>query len=211
MGEHRPPKDGIMDSERTDVRPVHRAGHLPGSRRHGAPSPMSWRRAYSLLYFEVTTDEVTDSWMPGPLPVRLPDGRHADRSARSTYFQPRAADSLYGRSDGSSICRWHRIIEDHASAGEITALELLSFPRYAPLNTESQQQYRIEYSPNRYLAVMHLPLSETDPLIQLEKAVKLTPENEEGQRQRERYASLLGPSFQIGSQVRRAQSITILT
>ena len=200
-----------MDSERTDVRPVHRAGYLHGSRRHGVPSPMSWRRAYSLLYFEVTTDEVADSWTPGPLPVRLPDGRHADGSARSTYFQPRAADSLYGRSDGSSICRWHRIVEDHASAGEITELELLSFPRYAPLNTESQQQYRIEYSPSRYLAVMHVPLSEIDPLIQLEKAVKLTPENEEGQRLRELYASLLGPGFQIGSQVRRAQTVTILT
>ena len=58
---------------------------------------------------------------------------------------------------------------------------------------------------------MHVPLSEIDPLIQLEKAVKLTPENEEGQRLRELYASLLGPGFQIGSQVRRAQTVTILT
>lgn len=208
MGEHRPPKDG---SDGTDTHPVHRAGHLQGSRPHGVSSPMSWRRAYSLLYFEVTTDEVADSWMSGPLPVRLPDGRHADRSARSTYFQPRAADSLYGRSDGSSMGRWHRVVEDHESAGEITELELLSFPRYAPLSTEIQQQNRIEHGQNRYLAVMHVPLSGTAPLIQLQKAIKLTPENEEGQRQRERYASLLGPSFQIGSQVRRAQSVTILT
>ena len=211
MGEHRPPRDAIVDSDTTGTHLVHRTQHRHGSRRHGAAPVTSWRRAYSLLYFEVTTDEVGDPWTPGPLPVRLPDGRHADRDARSTYFQPRAADSLYGRSDGSSICRWHRVIEDHELTADIIEVELLSFPHYAHLKTETQEQVWIEHSPNRYLAVIHIPLSDTDPLVQLEKAIKLAPENEEGQRQREKYASLLGPSFRIGSQVRRAQSVTFLT
>ncbi|MGH3217461.1 MAG: phage holin family protein [Streptosporangiaceae bacterium] len=109
------------------------------------------------------------------------------------------------------MCRWHRIIEDAGLAGDITELELLSFPRYAPLKTEDQEQGWIERSPDRYLAVMHMPLSSANPLVQLEKAIVLAPENEEGQRQREQYANLLGPGFQIGSQVRRAQSVTVLT
>jgi hypothetical protein len=67
-------------------------------------------------------------WRPGPLPLPAGDGT-ADRAARATYFDERAARVLYGqRSDGTRAHRWvepHREIDDVL---EVEAVELLELP-----------------------------------------------------------------------------------
>ena len=170
-----------------------------------------WRRALALVYFEVTADEVTGSWVPGPLPVEMPDGRCADRGARVTYFQPRATDSLYGPADGSSVCRWHREVEDGGTGIGVTDVELLSLPRYGPVQDAAAGGTASGGGSGRYLAVLHMRLSAADPVGELEGAVRLAPDSEAGVRQREMYTELLGPGFRIGEHVRRAQSVALLT
>ena len=76
------------------------------------------RGLLACVCFEITGPEILPGhWRPGPLPVALPDGRHADRQARSSYFQARAADSLYGTGDRASQLRWHRAADPHPIDG----------------------------------------------------------------------------------------------
>ncbi len=64
----------------------------------------------------------TRGWEPGPLPVPFGEGQRADRDTRSTYFDHRAAEVLYGTA--RSVTRWHRSCDRMvADPIRLTALE----------------------------------------------------------------------------------------
>ena len=187
-------------------------GRAPDASSSPGTGATPWARTHVSLCFEVTTAQVAESWAPGPLPVRLPDGRLADRRARATYFQPRAAASLYGPSHGSPACRWHRTDVDwHGTGGSLRGMELLSFPHYATESQAAPGGAGYANKASRYLAVFHLSLPAEDPISDLEAAVRLAPDNQSGLGRRELYTALLGPGFQIPDKVRRALSVTMLT
>jgi hypothetical protein len=98
----------------------------------------------------------------------VPDGRHADRAARATYFRARAADALYGQSDGSQPRRWHRTSGAAAAAiqgdSTVLAVELLRLPRYA----------RSTPAESRYLCVLHLALDFGDLCVPRISSTALT-------------------------------------
>lgn len=172
-----------------------------------------WVRTIACLYFEVSGPEPkSQEWRLGPLPVSLPNGHQADREARATYFHARAAESLYGPSDGSSATRWYRTSEDWPKqAGLVHGVELLSFPRYASaLGTHSGEQSH-DAQASRFLAVIHLSLSADHPLSELASAVRLDPMDNAGAARRQFYAELIGPGFQISPQVQRAFSVVMFT
>jgi hypothetical protein len=181
-------------------------------RAHPAET-MRWSRAIACLCFEVSGPEVTAGlWRPGPLPVALPDGRHADRLARATYFQARAADALYGSRDGSSTSRWHRAVDGvRIAEGSVLGIELLGFPRYAAGRDAKGGAGTAAGAASRYLCVLHLALDKKDPLGGLTAAVKLNPDDESCVRRRELYAELVGSGFQISPTVRRALSVSMVT
>jgi hypothetical protein len=163
--------------------------------------------------FEVTGPEVVaGSWRPGPLPVTLPDGRHADRHARASYFQARAADSLYGCADGSSAVRWHRqgdgaCIEE----GPVLGIELVRFPHYTAQPELSTGPAGVTSGASRYLCVLHLALDLDDPLGALAAAVRLHPNHQADAQRRGRYSALPGHGFQVPPTVQRALSISMIT
>jgi hypothetical protein len=182
------------------------------ARRHRVQAPR-WSRAVACVCFEITGPEVTAGpWRPGPLPVALPDGRHADRRARASYFQARAADSLYGSPDGSTAVRWHRET-DAARAGEgaVLGIELVRFPRYATAPDVSSGPARAAGAASRYLCVLHLALNLGDPVGSLAAAVRLDPHDPAAARRRDRYAELAGSGFQVPPRVRRGLSVSMIT
>jgi hypothetical protein len=138
-----------------------------------------WTRAVACVCFEITGPEaVPGHWRPGPLPVALPDGRHADRHARSSYFQARAADSLYGQGDRTAQLRWHRSADTHRiDEGAVLGIELLRFPRYATAPGARDSPANGAGAASRYLCVIHLALDLADPLTGLAAAVRLNPAN----------------------------------
>jgi hypothetical protein len=183
---------------------------------HGSPDharATQWSRAVACLCFEVTGPEVTtDLWSPGPLPIALPDGRVADRRARASYFQARAADSLYGSRDGTSPLRWHRTAgTGHIDGGKVLGIELLRFPRYATAPDASSGPTLQAGTGNRYLCVLHLGLDLDDPLGGLAAAVRLHHEDPACAQRRHSYAGLAGSGFQIPPGCRRATAISMIT
>jgi hypothetical protein len=173
----------------------------------------SWVRAATCLCFEVNGPEPPlQGWRVGPLPVRLPNGRQADREARATYFNARAADSLYGPLDGSFSSRWHRIDEKWPEdAGSVQGIELLRFPRYASApESDSRGQGRGDQT-IRYLAVIHLSLPSDNMLSEVAAAVRVDPQDSAGAARRELYVELIGNAFEIPSYVRRTLSVAMLT
>lgn len=184
------------------------------ARSHTRPARQArWSRAIASVCFEVSGPTVADGeWHPGPLPVALPDGRSADCHARSTYFQARAADSLYGAQDGTAPSRWHRTA-DSIRVGEDVLLgsELLAFPHFAALSGGSGQAMEPAGAASRYLCVLHLALNLKDPLASLTAAVHLNPDDVACTRRRELYAQLLGNGFHVPRTVRRALSVTMIT
>jgi hypothetical protein len=173
-----------------------------------------WSRAITCLCFEVTGPAAIlgRHWRPGPLPVPLPDGRHADRAARATYFQPRAAGSLYGPADGSPASRWHQAADGtRITEGSVLGTELLGFPRYATTPGAADGTGHSAGTASRYLCVLHIALDPGDPLGALTAAVRLSPDDEACAGRRERYAGLAGSGFQIPPGVRRALSVTMIT
>jgi hypothetical protein len=163
--------------------------------------------------FEVSGPEVTGgSWHPGPCPVALPDGRRADRLARATYFQARAADALYGRQDGSQPCRWHRAVDGISIGGStLLGIELLRLPGYTTTAAADDHGRASARAASRYLCVLHIALDQDDPLASLAAAVRLDPGDETCAQRRNLYAGLAGPGFQIPSATRRALSVTMIT
>lgn len=185
--------------------------HLAGE--GGRDSDAPWVRTIACLCFEVNGPELgPQGWRTGPLPVRLPNGRQADREARASYFQTRAANSLYGRPDGSAPTRWHRIDGEWPErAGSIHGIELLRFPRYvSALQVESRRQGQDDHT-IRYLAVIHLSLPADELLSELAAAVTLDPWDSAGAVRRQLYAELIGTGFEIPPQFRRAFSVVMLT
>jgi hypothetical protein len=174
----------------------------------------SWDRAITCLCFEVSGPAVLTNgdWRIGPLPVPLPDGRHADRAARATYFQPRTAGSLYGLADGSPASRWHRAADrTRLKEGSVLGIELLEFPRYAAAPESADGAGHTAGSNDRYLCVLHLALDPGNPIGALTAAVRLNPDDEASAGRRERYAGLAGQGFQIPPTVRRALSVSMIT
>lgn len=194
-----------------DRRPRPSAGWA--ARRHVHPARQArWSRAIACVCFEVSGPRVpSGEWHPGPLPVELPDGRCADRSARATYFQARAADSLYGAQDGTAPSRWHRAV-DGVSAGDdmLLGIELLAFPHFATLADGIQQPGVPADATSRYLCALHLSLNLKDPLASLAAAVHLNPDDETCTQRRVLYAELIGDGFQIPRTVRRALSVSMI-
>jgi hypothetical protein len=179
---------------------------------HGPTGPahrVRWARATTCVCFEVSGPEITGgSWQPGPYPVALPDGRRADRLARATYFQARAADALYGRQDGSQPCRWHRAADGISIGGStLLGIELLRLPRYTA--TAAAGGHAV--TATRYLCALHVALDAGDPLGSLAAAVRLDPGDEACAWRRDLYAGLAGPGFQIPPATRRALSVTMIT
>jgi hypothetical protein len=172
-----------------------------------------WSRAIACLCFELTGPPVTgEPWRPGPLPLTLPDGRRADRQARATYFQARAADSLYGSQDGSRVPRWHRTVDGaRVAGGSVLSVELLEFPRYTTRREDSEASGTAAGAASRYLCVLHLDLDKDDPLGSLAAAVRLNPDDARCARRRERYAELAGSGFQVSPATRRSLSVTMVT
>jgi hypothetical protein len=173
--------------------------------RHGQVP--RWSRAVACVCFEITGPAVpAGRWRPGPLPVPLPDGRHADRQARASYFQPRAADSLYGSPDGSSPVRWHRHDDAaHVEEGSVLGIELVRF------HTARPQAGRGHSDASRYLCVLHLALDPGGALDGLAVAVRLHPHHPADAQRRTRYAALAGDEFHIPPTVHRALSVSMLT
>ena len=174
---------------------------------------MRWARAVTCLCFEVSGPEINEgSWQPGPYPVALPDGRRADRLARATYFQPRAADALYGRQDGSQPSRWHRAADGITIGGStLLGIELLHLPRYATSAAAADHSGTSARAASRYLCVFHVALDADDPLGGLAAAVRLDPGDEACAGRRDLYAELAGPGFQIPAATRRALAVTMIT
>jgi hypothetical protein len=144
--------------------------------------------------------------------VPLPDGRHADRAARATYFQARAADSLYGPADGTPTSRWHRAADRaQITEGSVLGIELLGFPRYATAPEAAGGTAPAACTPGRYLCVLHLALDHGNPVGALTAAVRLNLDDQTCAERRERYADLVGSGFQIPPAVRRALSVSLIT
>lgn len=192
------------------------AGEPPSSRRaHESYRGRGelWARTIACLCFEVSGPEPDpDEWTPGPLPVRLPNGRLADRAARATYFHARAAESLYGPRDGSSPTRWYRTGEEWPEhVGLVQSVELLRFPRYASALQAQGNGRDCDGKVTRYLAVIHLSLPANDLLNKLAAAVRLDPMDSAGAARRRLYAEHLGTGFEVAAQVQRALSVVMLT
>ena len=188
--------------------------HKAPAHPHAHPAPKEvWSRTIACVCFEVSGPQVTAaSWRPGPLPVALPDGRHADRFARATYFQARAADSLYGLPDGSASSRWHRLPGRVLIEGNcVLGIELLGFPHFATAPQATDATGTGTSAAGRYLCVLHLALNEEDPLGGLAAAVRLNPDDETCAQRRDVYAELVGPGFQILPTARRALSLSMIT
>jgi len=183
-----------------------RAQSRPGDRTH-------WSRAIACLCFELTGPQISAGpWLPGPFPVPLPDGRPADRPARATYFQPRAADVLYGPHDDSSPCRWHQPAEgERVGADAVLGIELLRLPHFTSTQAATSHAGTAAGAADRYLGVLHLTLDRDDPVASLAAAVRLDPADESCAQRRDRYAQLAGPGFQIPPAARRALAVTMLT
>lgn len=145
--------------------------------------------------------------------MELPNGHRADRLARSTYFQTRTADSLYGPADSSEACRWHRVSQASVSDGSVLGVELLGFPHYASATepTAHGQKRTSSRAVRRYLCVLHLALDLQAPFEALAVAVRLDPEDALGLQRRESYEEILGIGFEISSDVRRAVSVSMMT
>jgi len=171
-----------------------------------------WSRAIACVCFELAGPELTPGpWLPGPYPVPLPDGRAADRLARATYFQARAADILYGPQDGSSPCRWHRpAAEARAGDSAVLGIELLRLPHFTRAQAASHPEATASAA-SRYLGVLHLALDREDWVASLAAAVRLDPADEACARRRDLYAQLAGPGFRIPPATRRALAVTLLT
>jgi hypothetical protein len=163
--------------------------------------------------FELTgPDVIAGRWRPGPLPVTLPDGRHTDRQARASYFQARAADSLYGSPDGSSPVRWHRHGDEaRIEEGSVLGIELVRFPHYATRPDASSGPAGLAGRASRYLCVLHLALDPDDPLGGLAAAVRLHPNHPADIPRRDRFAALAGNGFQIPPTVQRGLSVSMIT
>jgi hypothetical protein len=192
------------------------AAHSPAGSPAAPHMPQAqqtrWSRAIACVCFEVTGPTVTASqWRPGPLPVELPDGRHADRLARATYFQARAAGSLYGLQDGSSLSRWHRTGDAAAGDDALLGVELLAFPHFAAVREGGIGPGGPGGADGRYLCVLHLALSHKDPLASLAAAVRLNPGDEACAQRRDLYAELIGDGFRVSPDVRRALSVSLIT
>jgi hypothetical protein len=172
-----------------------------------------WSRAVACICFEIAGPTVTaGAWRPGPLPVALPDGRHADRQARASYFQARAADSLYGSPDGSSPVRWHRHGDrTRIEEGAVLGIELVRFPHYTARPEPGTGPARAADGISRYLCVLHLALSVTDPLDGLASAVRLHPNHPADAQRRARYAALAGDGFQLPLTTQRGLSVSMTT
>lgn len=170
-------------------------------------------RAVACICFEITGPEALPGhWRPGPLPVALPDGRPASHDARRSYFQARAADSLYGSRDGTAWLRWHRHADDRLiGEGTVLGIELLRFPYYASAPPALDGLATGADAVTRYVCVLHLALDLADPLPGLAAAVRLNPQEAAGARRRERYGELAGTGFQIPEEVRRALSVSMIT
>jgi hypothetical protein len=154
--------------------PTSAAAVLADARQGKAPR---WSRAVACVCFEITGPPViAGPWRPGPLPVALPDGRHADRQARASYFQARAADSLYGSQGGASHVRWHRQ-SDRAriEEGSVLGIELVRFPHYTAQTEAGTGPASVANDASRSLCVLHLALDLDDPLAGLAAAVRLNP------------------------------------
>ena len=183
---------------------------------HSAPpaNTKPWSRAVTCVCFEVTGPEITAGiWHPGPLPVALPSGRPADRRARASYFQARAAGVLYGAqdADGPQV-RWHQSASAvRIEEGSILGIELLRFPHYAPATGAADTVPPEAQDASRYLCVLHLAFHLDDPLSSLTAAVRLDPRDHTSALRRERYAGLAGDGFQLAAGVRRALAVTMLT
>src|SRR5579863_4435075 len=155
-----------------------------------APLVMPWSRAVTCICFTVTGPaDPPPAWTPGPLPVALPDGRAADRRARASYFQARAADALYGSPDDTVPPRWHRgggtgRIEE----GSVLGIELLRIPRYATGPRTIGRPPRHSGDSARYLCILHLALQPDNPLTGLADAVRLDPGDPCCASRRSRYA-----------------------
>lgn len=186
----------------------------PSADRNDLPAPPAglWSRAVTCLCFTVTGPaDPPPPWTPGPLPVTLPDGRPADRRARASYFQARAAAALYGAPDDTSPSRWHRPAgTSHVEEGSVLGIELLRFPRYAAAAGTTGPPSGHSDSV-RYLCILHLALCQDNPLTRLADAVRLDPGNPRCAERRSRYADLAGNGFQIGTDLRRAISVTMIT
>jgi hypothetical protein len=204
-GSSAPEKEGaVVDTKATGT-----VAHTGRSQAQATP----WSRAVACVCFEVTGPVVTAGlWRPGPLPVALPDGRHADQLARASYFQARAAEALYGSRDGLSPVRWHKEpggarIEE----GSVIGVELLGFPRYATAPETGNDPAAATEATSRYLCVLHLALNREDPLRGLAAAVRLDPRDPAGARRRARYAELAGSGFRVPPTARRGLSVSMLT
>jgi hypothetical protein len=189
------------------------ATNAPAQDRARQAQAPRWTRAVACVCFDITGPGVLPGhWRPGPLPVALPDGRRAHRHARSSYFQARAADSLYGPGDRTSQLRWHRSADTHRiDEGAVLGIELLRFPRYATAPGARDSPANGAGAASRYLCVIHLALDLADPLTGLAAAVRLNPREPGCARRRDRYGELAGTGFHIPEQVRRGLSVSMLT
>jgi hypothetical protein len=219
-----PGKRGLVRPDEPELQPIAgdgaRAGPHTGpggipARDQAHPAgDTSWSRAITCLCFEVSGPAVTPGgrWRPGPLPVPLPDGGHADRAARATYFQARTAGSLYGPADGSPESRWHRAADGaRIREGSVLGIELLGFPRYNTAPEAADGTGHPTGTPGRYLCVLHLALDPGNPVGALTAAVRLNPDDQTCAGRRDRYADLAGSGFQIPAAVRRALSVSMMT
>ena len=188
------------------------ANTLPHHRVRPAPAPR-WTRAVACVCFEITGPEtLSGQWCPGPLPVALPDGQYADRHARRSYFQARAADSLYGPEGATAQLRWHRSADAlRIDEGTVVGVELLRFPRYAIRPDTQDHLASGAGGASRYLCVIHLALDLADPLAGLAAAVRLNPQEPVCARRCDRYGQLAGAGFRIPQTVRRGLSVSMLT
>jgi hypothetical protein len=191
-------------------RPTSDAAVRADARRKQTPR---WSRAVTCVCFEITGPEVTaGSWRPGPLPVRLPDGRHADRQARASYFQARAADSLYGSPDGASVVRWHRHGDGAPiEEGSVLGIELVRFPHCTTRSEASSGPADAVDAAIRYLCVLHLALDLDDPLGGLAAVVRLHPNHPADVERRDRYAALAGDGFLVPPTTQRGLSVSMIT
>jgi hypothetical protein len=166
-------------------------------------------RELASICFEVTGYAPDTAWSPGPMPWKLPDGGLTDGRTRRTYFQARAADSLYGAEDGSSLCRWHRGCDQQPDTSSFTVrgLELVKFREYV-----QPDHIAASGDTQRYLAIVHLDLhSKDDPIELLQSLVSLNPDTKLGLATRELYLHLLGDGYNIPVSTRRAFSISMFT
>lgn len=177
------------------------------------PQVQRWSRAFACICFEVRGPEVmAGDWSAGPLPVPLPDGRTADRRARASYFQARAADALYGSPDGTSPPRWHQLVDaEPIEEGTVLGIELLRLPRYCSTPDTGDGPAQPTNASSRYLCVLHLALDLHDPLASLATAVRLDASAPASAQRRQRFADLAGTGLHVAPEVRRALSISIIT